>query len=252
MGHEKTALVLSAGGMFGAYQAGAWQELHGRFRPDLVVGASIGSLNGWMIAGGITGDELAARWLGFERVVRHRWRVPRLLPNGIIDPAHVGGWIRAIHAEFSPRTEYGLVTTSLPSLRPRLFRYPEVRYEHLACSCAVPLVLRQSRIETGVYCDGGIMIPLPLWAAVEMGATRIVAVNLLPIRPPLIAAFARALAWYCRWNQSLPSAIRLTEIAPRGRLGSIRDSMYWSRANIERWIERGRTDARLAGENISM
>src|SRR5579862_9012522 len=48
----KTALVLSAGGMFGAYQAGAWRELSASFRPDLVVGTSAGSLNGWSIAGG--------------------------------------------------------------------------------------------------------------------------------------------------------------------------------------------------------
>ncbi len=39
----KTALVLSAGGMFGAYQAGAWGEISARFQPDLVVGASAGS-----------------------------------------------------------------------------------------------------------------------------------------------------------------------------------------------------------------
>jgi predicted acylesterase/phospholipase RssA len=244
MGHEKTALVLSAGGMFGAYQAGVWQELHGRFKPDLVVGASIGSLNGWMIAGGITGDELASRWLSFDQIVRHRWRVPRLVPNGIIDPARVGLWIRAVHDEFRPLVEYGLVTTAVPNLRPSLFRYPEVGYEHLTASCAVPLVLPHGDIGGAVYCDGGIMLPLPLWAAVEMGATRVVAVNLLPIRPPLIEAFARALQWYCRWRCEIPESVSVIEIAPAERLGDIRESMYWSRANTERLIERGRADAR--------
>ncbi|MBM3775954.1 MAG: hypothetical protein FJW37_12460 [Acidobacteria bacterium] len=55
------ALVLSAGGMFGAYQAGAWRALEGRFRPDLVVGASVGALNGWAIAGGCAPEELVDR-----------------------------------------------------------------------------------------------------------------------------------------------------------------------------------------------
>ena len=45
-----TALVLSAGGMFGAYQAGAWKALAPELSPDLVVGTSAGSLNGWAIA----------------------------------------------------------------------------------------------------------------------------------------------------------------------------------------------------------
>jgi predicted acylesterase/phospholipase RssA len=42
----KRALVLSGGGMFGAWQAGAWSVLARHFQPDLVVGASAGSLNG--------------------------------------------------------------------------------------------------------------------------------------------------------------------------------------------------------------
>ena len=44
------ALVLSAGGMFGAYQVGAWKVLADVFQPDLIVGASIGAVNGWAIA----------------------------------------------------------------------------------------------------------------------------------------------------------------------------------------------------------
>ncbi|MGH9659904.1 MAG: patatin-like phospholipase family protein, partial [Bryobacteraceae bacterium] len=59
----KTALVLSGGGLFGAYQAGAWKALAARFPPDLVVGASAGALNAWCIAGGCTPDELIAQWL---------------------------------------------------------------------------------------------------------------------------------------------------------------------------------------------
>ncbi len=56
------ALVLSAGGMFGAYQAGAWNVLSNRFKPDLVVGTSVGALNGWAIAGGCSAEELSAMW----------------------------------------------------------------------------------------------------------------------------------------------------------------------------------------------
>jgi len=51
-------LVLSGGGMYGAYQAGAWKALADVFRPDLIVGTSIGALNGWAIAGGCEPDEL--------------------------------------------------------------------------------------------------------------------------------------------------------------------------------------------------
>src|SRR6185436_480327 len=52
---RRTALVLSGGGMFGAYQAGVWAALHHSIQLDMVVGASIGCLNGWLIAGGCSG-----------------------------------------------------------------------------------------------------------------------------------------------------------------------------------------------------
>src|SRR5438552_16616792 len=58
----RTALVLSGGGLFGAWQAGAWKVLAERFQPDLVVGASVGSLNGYLIASGIGTEELCERW----------------------------------------------------------------------------------------------------------------------------------------------------------------------------------------------
>lgn len=251
MAREKTALVLSAGGMYGAYQAGVWQELEGVLNPDVVVGASIGSLNGWMIAGGITGHALMARWLHFDKDVRHRWRVPRLLPTGILDPSHVSSWICAIHEQFEPKCEFGCVTTTMPDMRPRLFKTPNVRCEHLTSSCAIPIVFRHPRIDGVTYCDGGVMVPLPLWAAVEMGATQIVAVNLLPKRPRLLTAAAQALRWYTRWKpDGSADPVELVEISPTKRLGSIRESMYWTRDNAKRWIDLGRADAVAALRNI--
>src|SRR4051794_26558392 len=92
------ALVLSAGGMFGAYQAGAWEVLAGIFQPDIVVGASIGSLNGWAIAGGCTPQELIDRWLRFH-----------------------DNSIRGMHESYRPKAAYGVVVTDALRLKPRLF-----------------------------------------------------------------------------------------------------------------------------------
>ena len=59
----KRALVLSGGGGRGAYQVGVYQYLAIRnWRPDIVVGTSIGSVNGAAIAGGLTPDELRDLW----------------------------------------------------------------------------------------------------------------------------------------------------------------------------------------------
>src|SRR4051794_32211298 len=87
MGNRKTALVLSAGGMFGAYQAGAFRIISEHNPPDIVVGASVGALNGWTIAGGCSANELVERWLDPEA-----GSALRLFPNagwrnGWFDPA---------------------------------------------------------------------------------------------------------------------------------------------------------------------
>ena len=60
----RRALVFSGGGMFGAWQAGVWRGIASRLDrpPDLIVGASVGSLNGYAIAGGATPDELCGFW----------------------------------------------------------------------------------------------------------------------------------------------------------------------------------------------
>lgn len=228
---HRTALVLSAGGMFGSYQAGAWLHLSRVIRPDIVVGASIGSLNGWMIAGGVDPDDLARRWLEFDSA-------------GILRRRDVEAWIRRTHTEFQPAVDYGLVATALPSLRPRLFRTPDVTWQHLASSCAIPVVLKQYWVDGALHCDGGLMIPCPVWAAVQMGATRIVAVDLLPVRPPALRAIARAAQRISRFECSVPPDVELVKVSPSGRLGTIRESIEWTRANSERWLNMGLEDAR--------
>ena len=57
------ALVLSAGGLWAAWEVGAWKVLRERFQPDLIVGASAGAWNGWAIASGCTPEELEREWL---------------------------------------------------------------------------------------------------------------------------------------------------------------------------------------------
>ena len=55
------------------------------FHPDLVVGASIGAINGWAIAGGCDPDELVDRWLHLDAAARYRWKFPRSPIHGVFD-----------------------------------------------------------------------------------------------------------------------------------------------------------------------
>lgn len=233
-----TALVLSAGGMFGAYQAGAWRALSRSFQPDLVVGASAGALNGWAIAGGCDPEELIALWLDPRTgdMMRRRFRV-----LSAFDPGPLLAMCEEMTTRYRPRVPYALTLVELPSLRPRMVRDADVTARHIAASCAVPFGFPPVEINGKRYVDGGLHQVVPLWAAREMGATRAIVIDALPVMPSrLIRAAVRPVRWL---RPPIDAAgVEVIRIAPAGSLGRLSDAIRWSRKNAEAWIKRGADD----------
>jgi NTE family protein len=243
----KTALVFSAGGMFGAYQAGAWSVLERVIRPDVVIGASAGALNAWAVAGGCSGDDLIRTWMELDWAAELHWRMPRRPLDGVLEPDRLHRHIRELHASYPPRREVGIVLTDLLRLRPFLVRGANVTWRHLAASCAVPGIMQQQRLEGRLCTDGGLLCSLPLWAASAMEATQIAAINALPFGVPsrVIRWSVRSLRWIARYHPG-PAPPVMIMIRPRAHLGTSREALAWARQNAARWIEQGQADA-LAG-----
>ena len=239
----RTALVLSAGGMFGAYQAGVWLELSRVFDPEIVVGASAGSLNGWLVACRTEPEDIAARWMQVGHLTAVRWNAPRSLRDGLVNNSALEEWVRNTCSTSALSRRFGVVATRIPNLRPTLFESPNVDWRHVIDSCAVPLILRNYPIKGETYADGGIIDPLPLWAAIRMGATTIVTVNVLKHRPWIMRTVVGTLQALTGYRHPDCSGVRIVDISPSGRLGSFRDSMYWDAGRIGNWIEQGRRDA---------
>ncbi len=224
------ALVLSGGGMFGAWQAGAWRVLAEHMSPDLYVGCSVGSLNGYALAAGATPEELVEHWRNPQR-----------------------GSFRNLHANVQELTRhplrrpFALTVTDLLRMKPKTYRDGEITWRHLLASCAVPLAVPQVKIDGRWYSDGGLLNALPVWAAVELGATRIVGLHVLPEFPvpwmqPAVDAFRFAFGH----QPPVPAGVEVGTLAPSVRLGSLRDALEWREANIERWLELGARDAEAA------
>ncbi|HWR54532.1 MAG TPA: patatin-like phospholipase family protein [Bryobacteraceae bacterium] len=239
-----TALVLSAGGMYGAYQAGAWKALAGRLRPDLVVGASVGALNAWAIAGGVPPEELIASWLepDMARLASIRLQPPW---KGCLDSRPLHARIQRLCGSCRPQVSIAVVATELPALRPRIFRDGAITWRHLAASCAVLLGYEQIRIGGKLYSDGGLLGALPLWVAAELGATQIVAVNALPAMPSItVRTVVRAIRAVAPDRPHASGrSLDLRMIAPPGPLGPVRRAIFWDRTAVESWIARGEADA---------
>jgi predicted acylesterase/phospholipase RssA len=218
--------------MFGAWQAGAWRALAPRFRPDLVVGASIGSINGYAIAAGWSAADLCKWWL--RPGVASFENLPKIV-QGLIDARPL-------------ELDYAVVLVDMLRMKPRTVSGPRIHPEHLLASCAVPLAAFPRRIDGRWYIDGGLLNPVPVWAAVELGATRIVALNVLPEFPSaLLRPFAKAFRTVFGHNPSLPPGVELRTLTPRRPLGSLHDALHWKHENIAPWIEQGAADAENFG-----
>lgn len=236
------ALVLSAGGMFGAYQVGAWEVLSEYFTPDLVVGASVGSLNGWAIAGGCKPQELARYWQELD-TSKVRLRFPLSPLQGFVDTRGMDAVAREFHAAFTPKIPYALVLTELLRLRPVIFDR-NITYRHLVASCAIVGVFDQVRLNGTIYTDGGLLAALPAWAAAQLGATEVLAIHVLPRLPSATVRWLnRGLCRISRFRPTVPANVKVVKLAPDGALGSARDMLAWDRQKVDRWIEQGRREA---------
>ena len=219
--------------MFGAWEVGVWQVLCERVRPDIVVGASAGCLNGWLVAGGATLEDMVRQWM--DPVTGRIMRLG-LHWTGFMRPDTLYETARDLFARYRPRVAFGLTVVEVPRMRVRLVRDREVTWQYLAASCSIPAAFPPVLIDGKRYVDGGLLGALPVWAAEEMGATRAIAVNCLT-------------SWPFRMSRAVirpreaTSKLDVTLIEPPEPLGSLRDAIVWKPANIKRWIEQGARDA---------
>jgi len=249
-----TALVLSGGGMFGAWQAGVWEALEKVFTPDLVIGASIGSLNGWAIASGVPGSELGRLWREPTVPFELRWRPPWRFREGLADPSVLVPAAEELCARYRPRVRYALVLAEVPGYRRRIVTSEDgITPDHLVAACSMPLVFPPRRLPDGSRClDGGIFGALPLWAAAELGAEQVVAVNVMTDLPPVYRTVmhgVRRLVTAPRRSASarLPAVV----IQPARRLGRLGDALKWKPENIARWLADGRRAGEEAAPRVS-
>ena len=228
--------------MFAAWEAGFWKVLGERFRPDMIVGTSAGGWNGWAIAGGATAQDLIREWADPRTGAIMHWGPHR---TGCLCPDLLHAQAGDLFGRYRPRLPFGLTLTELPRLRPVLVRDGEITWQHLAATASIPLCFPPLEIGGRRYVDGGLRAGLPLWAAEVMGATRIVALQVLTTLP------FRLLRLFMRPPRPGP-AVPVMQFEPSTPLGSLRDAAVWSSDNIRRWIDLGERDARNAvGSQLS-
>jgi NTE family protein len=197
------ALVLSGGGGRGAYQVGVLRFLEEHeWYPDVVVGTSIGAVNGAALASGHTAYSLWSLWrrLTTDDVQRRAWDLFSLENwNHLLDTTPLRetlvneGWIDLARVNApEPEKHLRITVVEMETGRLRIFgnssdpspsghcERVELTLDHLLASCSIPMVYPPTEIDGISFWDGGTVANTPLGPAIDAGADDIVVVLMTP------------------------------------------------------------------------
>ncbi len=207
IGPVKTAFVFAGGGSFGAIQVGMLQSLaaHG-ITADMVVGSSVGALNGAFYAGDPTlggVERLATIWRGLRRndvfpmswrtVLSFLWRRDFLIP-------HDG--IRKLIDDHIPyrnlqdaKLPVHIVTTDIITGDSVVLSEGSTA-EAIVASTAIPGAFAPIHFKNYYLADGAISSNTPIRVAVQKGAKRLIILptgHACATQAPPVGAVANAL-----------------------------------------------------------
>ncbi len=174
----RIGLALGGGAARGFAHIGVIQVLEAAgIRPDLVVGTSAGSLVAALYASGKNGAELEAVALTLDEGAITDWAFPS---RGVIRGEALARFVRQ-HTGNLPierqKLPLGIVATELDSGAGVLFQRGDTG-SAVRASSSVPAVFQPVLIGGKEYVDGGLVSPVPVRYARQMGAELVLAVDI--------------------------------------------------------------------------
>jgi NTE family protein len=195
-----TAFVLGGGGVLGAAEVGMLQALAEHdVRPDLIVGTSVGAINGALVAadpGPGAVERLRAVW---EELASRRVFAGSLLGRvGTLvrtrTHLHPREPLRDLLEDHLPVRTFAELQTPFQCVAASIERAAEHWFsdgdlvDAVLASCAVPGLLPPVEIEGQHFLDGGLVHSIPVGRAVALGAGTIYVLHVgridHPLRPP--------------------------------------------------------------------
>lgn len=186
------AFVLSGGAASGAVQVGMLQALaEAGIRPDLIVGTSVGALNGVLVAADPSdlGSRLADVWLGLERgdvLGSNRslrtWSCLVRTRRHLFEADALATFLRdnlpvPTFEELS--VPFAAVVTKVQTGQTAVLQDGELETALLA-STAIPGAFPRVEIDGELYFDGGVTANVPVRQALELGAGTVIVLDSAP------------------------------------------------------------------------
>ena len=178
----KIGLVLGGGAARGFAHIGVIKTLEAQgIVPDIVVGTSAGSLVGALYAAGNSGFALHKLALDMDEAAISDWSVPFFAKaSGVLKGEALQNYVNKTINNASIeklKISFGAVATDLNSGQPILFQRGNTGLA-VRASSAVPSVFQPVKIGDHFYVDGGLVSPVPVRFARDMGADFVIAVNI--------------------------------------------------------------------------
>lgn len=233
----KTAFVLGGGGVLGAHEVGMLRALsEAGIRPDVVVGTSIGAINGAFVAADPAGAaaRLGGLWQGEalrQAFSENLWgRAVRLVRSGT--HLHSIDQLRRLLESTLPGTDFAdlelpfhCVAASIERAQARWFSSGPVVPAVLA-SCAVPGLLPPVEVAGEHFFDGGLVHSIPVGRAIALGAGTVYVLHVgrieqalaVPRRPWEVGVVAFEIARRHRFHEemaALPDSVQV-HVLPAG------------------------------------
>jgi len=244
----RIALALGGGAARGFAHVGVIKVLESQgIVPDIVVGTSAGSLVGALYAAGNNGFALQKMAQEMDEASISDWSVPFFSKvSGVLKGEGVQNYVnRAVNnvpiEKF--KLTFGAVATDLKSGQPILFQRGNAGIA-VRASSAVPGVFQSVKIGERYYVDGGLVAPVPVSFAREMGADFVIAVNISaqPEEQASSSSVDVMLLTFAIMGQSINNyELKGADVVIQPKLGGMKGSDF-----------AGRNIAILAGEQAAM
>lgn len=200
----KRALVLGGGGARGAFEIGVWKALNELgYKPDLIVGTSVGALNGALFLQGDV-DEAEKMWKKIESGSVLDYEFPlsiesfkdyqRTLGGFLIDAVRQKGIsaepLKKLLEEFLPDEsvirqspiEFGLSTTNYHTREIEYYYMEDIPKgkltQYLLASSSLYPAMEKTYIDGTPYVDGGYLNNMPINMALDKNADEIIIVDI--------------------------------------------------------------------------
>ena len=238
----RIGLALGGGAARGFAHVGVIQVLEeAGIKPNLVVGTSAGSLVASLYASGKTGAQLQQVAEAMEEATFTDWTLP-LFGRGML---RGDGLARYVNAQVAGRViedmplPLGIVATDLNSGRGALFQRGDTGTA-VRASSAVPAIFEPVKIAGHEYVDGGLVSPVPVHYARQMGAELVIAVDIssAPEGNPADDTLQILLQTFAIMGKSINKyELRAADLVVRTALNGVKSADFAAR---RRAIEAGR------------